>query len=126
MPLSNALRLNAIFTFACAIICLIFPLPVSAMIAMQNSVWIIGLGIMLAAYVPILLYAASRQLRWLVTTIIVLDWGFVLMALAYYAFRNEKIDLPGMAVIMVPAAVVALFALIQMSAISSLKKDAAR
>lgn len=75
--------------------------------------WTIGLGLMLLSYVPVLLFAASRPLAWLARTIILLDWGFVAVAILYSLSNATVIDGTGWLLIGVPTSLVALFAVLQ-------------
>lgn len=113
MNLSTGLRANAAFTMICATTCLAATDWVTAHTALPGRPWTIALGIMLATYVPILLFAAARQMDWLVKTIIALDWGFVAIAAIFLAMSWSKVDATGAALIAVPALSVALFALLQ-------------
>ena len=124
MKLSSTLRLNAGFTASCALICLIASDFIAAQTVIPARFWIIGLGIMLMAFVPMLLLAAVRPAPWLVRTIVILDWGYIVIALAYYALNWRQIDDIGVALIIAPSAIVALFALLQQSRLAALAKEA--
>lgn len=75
--------------------------------------WTIGLGLLLLSYVPMLLFAAARPFAWLAQTIILLDWGFVAVAVLYSLLKATVIDPVGWLLIIVPTSLVALFALVQ-------------
>ncbi len=119
MDLKGALRLNAVFTGSCAVVCL----GATAFVARHTGIppipWVAGLGLMLLSYVPVLLFAASRPFAWLVQTIILLDWGFVATATLYCIFAAPMIDSIGWALIGVPTCLVALFALLQQRCMAS-------
>ena len=110
--LEQALLLNAALTAACATICLVG----AAMVVSHTSIphpWTIGLGLMLLSYVPMLLFAALRPLAWLARKIILLDWGFVAVAILYSLLNATVIDATGWLLIGVPTSLVALFAVLQ-------------
>lgn len=124
MILSTALRGNAVFTALCAAICLGAADWVAAHIGLPSRIWVIGLGIMLASYVPILLIAAARSAVWLAKTIIALDWGFVAIAAVFLATHWTKADAAGTALVIVPTLLVALFAWLQMRGLGAMQREA--
>lgn len=124
MNLSTALRGNAAFTALCAAICLGAADWVAAHICLPSRIWVIGLGIMLASYVPILLIAAARPMVWLAKTIIALDWGFVAIAMVFLATHWTKADAAGTALVIVPTLLVALFAWLQMRGLGAMQREA--
>ena len=124
MILSTALRINATFTALCAAICLGAAEWLSAHIGLPSHIWVIGLGIMLASYVPILLIAAARPAIWLVKTIIALDWGFVAIAAVFLATHWAKVDAAGTALVVVATLLVALFAWLQMRGLGAMQREA--
>jgi len=75
--------------------------------------WLLAIGGMLIAYVPMLLWAAARPSPWLVRTIVLLDWGYVVIAVAFVLIRSPGFDPVGLAIAWGTAAVVALFAFVQ-------------
>jgi len=125
MKLSSALRANAAFTTSCALICLFAADFVAVRTQVPAQLWIIGLGIMLLSFVPLLLLAAARPSAWLVRTIIILDWGYVAIALIYFLLHWRQVDSIGAALILVPPAFVALFALLQQSGLTAISDEAA-
>ena len=124
MILSTALKGNAAFTAPCAAICLGATDWVTVHSGLPSRIWVIGLGVMLASYVPILLIAAARQAFWLVKTIIALDWGFVAIAAVFLATHWAKADAAGTALVIVPTLLVALFAWLQMRGLGAMQREA--
>jgi hypothetical protein len=124
MKLSSTLRANAVFSASCALICLFAADFVIAYTLVPSRFWIIGLGIMLLSFVPMLLLAAARPSAWLVRTIIILDWGYVAIALIYYLLNWRQVDSIGAALILLPSAFVALFALLQQSGLAAIPEQA--
>lgn len=124
MNLSTALRRNAAFTALCAAISLGAADWVAAHSGLPSRIWVIGLGVMLASYVPILLIAAARPAIWLVKTIIALDWGFVAIAAVFLATHWTKADAAGTALVVVPTLLVALFAWLQMRGLGAIQREA--
>lgn len=123
MILSTALKANAAFTATCAGICLVAADSVAAHTALPDSLWASGLGAMLAAYVPMLLFAASRPMLWLVKTIFALDWGFVAIASIFLATRWRQADAVGIALIVVSTTLVGLFAWLQMRGLAEMQRE---
>lgn len=80
--------------------------------------WLLAIGGMLIAYVPMLLWAAVRPLRWLATTIVLLDWGYVAIAVGFVLIRSNGHDAMGLAIALGTSAVVALFAVFQQRELS--------
>ena len=119
MELSTAIRSNAGFTASCALVCLFVSDFVTVHTMVPAPFWIIGLGIMLLTFVPMLLLAAARPAPWLVRIIILLDWGYVVIALGYYALNWRQVDGIGTSLILVPSTFVAVFALLQQSGLAS-------
>ncbi|MEQ1539262.1 MAG: hypothetical protein ABL928_10060 [Sphingorhabdus sp.] len=113
MTLRSALHANAIFTGVCGLVCLLSADFVAAHTAMPDRLWIIGLGVMLLSFVPMLLFASWRPMEWLVRLIILLDWGYVATALAYFLFNLGEVDSIGALLIILTAALVVLFAILQ-------------
>lgn len=126
MNLTSALRGNAAFTAVCAVACLALTGPISSHAAIPDPNWTIGLGSMLALYVLILLFAAARPIRWLVKTIIALDWSYVAIATAFFLTHADRVDGPGMALIIVSTALVALFAWLQMRGLGTIRQEEAQ
>ncbi|MEP1421658.1 MAG: hypothetical protein ABJ205_06680 [Erythrobacter sp.] len=58
-------------------------------------------------------------------TIIVLDWCYVAIALTYFLLHWREVDNLGAAMIAVPPAFVALFALLQQSGLTDISNEAA-
>ena len=79
---------------------------------------------MLLGFVPMLLFAAARPSVWLVRTIILLDWGYIAVALIYFMFHWQQVDSIGAALILLPPAFVALFAFLQQFGLAALPKEA--
>ena len=123
MNLRKALIGNAIFTSICGLSCLLTADLIIAHIGVPDRIWIIGLGILLLSYVPMLLAAAARPLIWLVRTIIVLDWGYVAIASVFLLSNWKQIDSIGFAMIMLSSALVALFALLQQTGLSHMIQE---
>jgi hypothetical protein len=113
MTLRSALCSNAVFTGLCSLICLLCSDFVAAHTAMPDRLWIIGLGAMLLSFVPMLLFASWRPIGWLVRLIILLDWGYVAIASAYFLFNFGKVDAIGTALIVPTIVLVVLFAILQ-------------
>lgn len=113
MNLISALRSNAAFTGACALICLLASGYVARHTAVPDVLWIIALGVMLLAFVPMLLFAAARPIGLLVRLIIALDWGYVAIAIIYLGFNWQKADALGAGMIAFTALVVSVFAIVQ-------------
>ncbi len=113
MNLSTALRANALFTLACSLVCLLAGELVLRHTAIPALIWINGLGILLLSYVPMLLFAASRPHDWLIKTIILLDWGFVVIATIWLLVSWQRADAVGIAIETASTAIVALFAVLQ-------------
>ncbi len=113
MNLSTALRANALFTLACSLVCLLAGELVLRHTAIPALIWITGLGLMLLSYVPMLLFAASRPHDWLVKTIILLDWGFVVIATIWLVLSWQRADAVGIALETVSIVIVGLFAFLQ-------------
>lgn len=126
MNLTSALRGNAAFTAGCAAACLALTGPISSHAAIPDPNWTVGLGAMLALYVPILLFAAARPIRWLVKTIIALDWTYVAIATAFFLTHADRADGPGLALIVVSTALVALFAWLQMRGLRAIRQKGAQ
>jgi hypothetical protein len=126
MNLTNALRGNAVFTAACAFACLALTGPVTSHAAIPDRLWTIGLGVMLALYVPILLFAAARPVAWLVRTIIVLDWGYVAIATGFFLTHFSSADGAGNALMILSTALVALFAWLQMRGLAAMQQEVTR
>jgi hypothetical protein len=121
MNLSTTLRANAAFTAICAGLCLVAADWVAAHTALPAKLWATGLGAMLGAYVPMLLFAARRPMPWLVKTIIALDWGFVAIASLFLATHWTQIDVTGIALITSSTALVGLFAWVQMCKLAAMR-----
>jgi hypothetical protein len=113
MTLSNTLRTNAVFTGICGLICVLATSFVVAHAGVPEMLWIQILGFMLLAYVPTLLFAAWRPARWLVMTIIILDWGYVFLAIVFFLNHWTLADALGTTMVVGSAAFVALFAILQ-------------
>lgn len=126
MNLTSALRGNAAFTADCAAACLALTGPISSHAAIPDPNWTVGLGAMLALFVPILLFAAARPIRWLVKTIIALDWTYVAIATAFLLTHADRADGPGLALIVVSTALVALFAWLQMRGLGTIRQKGAQ
>ncbi len=122
MTLSTALRGNAVFTAICAVICLGAADWVTVHSGLPAPIWAIGLGVMLASYVPILLIAAARPTVWLIKTIIALDLGFVAIASIFLATHWTKADATGIALVIVPSVLVALFAWLQLRGFEAMQR----
>lgn len=75
--------------------------------------WLLAIGGMLIAYVPMLFWAAARPSPWLVRTIVLLDWGYVAIAVAFVLIRSTEFDAVGLAIAWGTSSVVALFAFVQ-------------
>lgn len=113
MMLSTILRVNAVFTGACGLICLLATTFVVAHCAIPERLWVVILGSMLLAYVPTLLLAAWWPKRWLIKTIIVLDWGYVGLAAIFYITHWSKVSSVGALMVIGSAFMVAVFAALQ-------------
>jgi len=120
--LTSALRANAAFTAVCALTCLVLTGPVTSYTAIPDRLWTVGLGLMLALYVPILLFAAARPMVWLVRTIITLDWSYVVIATAFFLIHFDRADGPGIALMIVSISLVALFAWLQMRGLAAMQQ----
>lgn len=119
MKLVSALRGNAAFTAACALLCLALADGVTRHAAIPGPLWTLGLGVMLALYVPVLLFAAARPMVWLVRTIILLDWGYVFIATSFSLTHFDQADSAGNALMIVSTALIALFACLQMRGLAA-------
>lgn len=86
--------------------------------------WLLALGGMLIAFVPMLLWAAASPVRWLVKIIVLLDWGYVAIAVAFVLFRANGFDATGLAIALGTSAVVAFFAIRQQRELSLQKQTA--
>ncbi len=124
MILSTALRGNAAFTAICAGICLVAPDWVALHSGLPGRLWAMGLGGMLALFVPMLVFASTRPLAWLVKTIIALDWGYVAIATAFLLTHLGEADAIGLVLIIVSIAVVAVFARLQMRGLAAMRGEA--
>jgi len=113
MNLPAALRTNALFTLTCSLVCLLAGEILLRHTGIPSQIWITGLGLMLLSYVPMLLFAASHPDDWLVRTIILLDWGFVVIATIWLLFSWQRADAVGIALETGSTAIVALFAVLQ-------------
>lgn len=118
MNLATSFRVNAFFTLMCGLICLLAGGVVLRHTGIPAQIWISGLGLMLLSYVPVLLFAALHPHDWLVRTIILLDWGFVIIASIWLVFSWQRSDAVGIALATVPTALVALFAILQQRGLS--------
>lgn len=118
MTLSNTLRINAVFTGICGLICVFATSFIVTHAGVPDVLWVQILGLMLLAYVPTLLLAAWMPARWLVTTIIVLDWGYVLLAMVFLVSHWKLADALGATIVIGSAAFVALFAVLQQRGLS--------
>ena len=123
MTLSTALRAHTVFTAICAVICLGAADWVTVHSGLPGRIWAIGLGVMLAFYVPILLIAAARPSIWLVKTIIALDLGFVVIVSIFLATHWTKADAKGIALMIVPLSLVALFAWLQLRGLEAMQRE---
>jgi hypothetical protein len=124
MDLPTALRANAAFTGTCGAACLTATAFVTAHAAVPDRLWTLGLGAMLLAYVPMLLFAAARPDAWLVRTIIALDWGYVAIATAFFVRRWQQMDGLGLALVVSTTLLVALFAIIQQRGLTAVSREA--
>ncbi|MDZ4315226.1 MAG: hypothetical protein U0989_10750 [Azonexus sp.] len=120
MKLSTALRGNAAFTAICAGICIAAPDWVTVHSALPGRIWALGLGAMLALFVPMLLFASTRPSAWLVKTIIALDWAYVMIATAFLLTHLDEADAIGIALMIVTIAVVSVFARLQMRGLAAM------
>ncbi|MEQ1548979.1 MAG: hypothetical protein ABL918_10095 [Chakrabartia sp.] len=123
MNLRKALIGNAIFTSICGLSCLLTADLILAHIAVPDRIWIIGLGMLLLSYVPMLLVAAARPLIWLVRVIILLDWGYVAIVSVFLMSNWKQIDIIGFAMILPSTTLVALFALLQQTGLSHMIQE---
>ena len=124
MPLSPTLRINAVFTGACGLVCLFTPDFVTLRAGVPDRIWVLALGIVLLAYVPILLFAAWQPMAWLVKAIIALDWAYVLIAATFLASHWAQADGVGVMLVAGSTAFVALFAALQQRGLSqALRKE---
>ena len=112
MKLQHALLLNAAITASCAAVSLVSPAIVSDHVA-AGQYWVVGLGLVLLLYVPILLFVAARPVTWMARGIILLDWAFVALVALYALWRANGIDPLGWVLIAVPTGLVALVAILQ-------------
>jgi len=112
LELKHALLLNAGLTASCAVTCLTATDIVVNHTAIPR-LWVLGLGLMLLTYVPMLLFTASSPFAWLVRTTILLDWGFVAVAILYSVLSTTMIDPIGWLLVGTPTVLVALFAILQ-------------
>lgn len=126
MTLSHTLRANAVFTATCAIACLVWTQTIAQRSALPNEIWVLVLGVMLASYVPILLFAAARPLTWLVKAIIAADWAYVAIASAVLFTRLGQADAAGVAMMAISTGFVALFAILQMRGLPTMPAGAGR
>lgn len=118
MNLSTILRTNAIFTGICGLVCVFATSFVAIHAGVPELLWIQVLGFLLLAYVPTLLFAAWRPMRWLVITIIILDWGYVFIAVVFFLNHWTLADELGAIMVIGSTALVALFAVLQQRALS--------
>jgi hypothetical protein len=119
MMLSIILHVNAAFTGACGLICLLATTFVVTHCGILERFWVVVLGSMLLAYVPTLLLAAWRPTRWLIKTIIVLDWGYVGLAAIFCIIHWSKVSSVGAFMVIGSAFMVAVFAALQQKYTSS-------
>ncbi len=126
MNLSQSLRYNAVFTALCGFACVIAPSTIAAHTALPDRLWVIGIGIMLLLYVPILLFAAARPMVWLVRTIIILDWSYVLIATTFFVFRWREMDMTGTLLVLISTILVATFAYLQQKGLAKFRKLASQ
>lgn len=122
MRLSSALLGNAAFTAVCAGISIGGAVWLSAQTPLPDHIWSIGLGCLLASYVPVLVFAARWPAGWLVKTIIALDWTYVAIASGFLIAQWSHFQPSGIALTLGSTAGVALFAVIQMRAYSAESK----
>lgn len=123
MSLSASLFANALFSLVCSLICLLAGGFVQHHTGIPSQIWISGLGLMLLAYVPILLFAALHPHDWLVRTIILLDWGFVIIASIWLVFSWQSADAWGIALAIIPTTLVGLLAILQQRGLSRQIED---
>jgi predicted membrane channel-forming protein YqfA (hemolysin III family) len=123
MNLITALCVNAAFTALCSAICLGSTDLVAAHISAPDRLWILALGAMLLTYVPILLFAAAQPRPWLVKTIIVLDWAFVAISTIYIILQWEKMAGLGLALFILVALLVAMFAIFQRRGLAAAARE---
>jgi len=97
---------------------------VAAHTALPSGIWATSLGLMLASYVPFLVFVALRPVTWLVRTIIALDWGYVCIATAYLITHWQQADATGLGLISLSTSLVALFAWLQMLGLAATRRDA--
>ncbi len=124
MNLINILRGNAVFTALCAATCLAGADWLVERTALPNPFWAIGLGVMLASFVPMLLLAAAWPKIWLVKAIIALDWAYVIIATLFFSIYWSAADAIGLGLILVSTSLVAMFALLQIRGLSEMKRGA--
>ena len=113
MNLLTSLRANALFTLTCSLACFLAGGMIIRHTGIPTQIWITGLGLMLLSYAPMLLFAASRPYDWLVRIIILLDWGFVVIATIWLVCSLERADIVGIVLETVSIALVAVFAILQ-------------
>lgn len=124
MPLSTALRLNAVFTGVCGLVCLLVTDFVTLRTGVSDRFWVLVLGFMLLAYVPTLLFAAWQPRAWLVKSIIALDWTYVIVAAIFFMTHWTQADGLGVTMIAGSTALVALFAVFaQRGLLQTLRKE---
>lgn len=126
MDLPAAFRANAAFTGACGTACFTATNFVTAHAAVPDRLWTLGLGAMLLAYVPMLLFAAARPEAWLVKTIIALDWGYVSITTGFFILHWQQMDSLGLALVVSTTLLVALFAGLQQKGHAILTREAER
>jgi amino acid transporter len=91
--------------------------------AAPDKLWIFGLGLMLMAFVPMLLLAAARPSSWLVKIIIALDWGYVVIATVCIFLHGHNMTAYGLYSAILSALLVALFAVLQQRALTAKARE---
>jgi len=112
------------FTLLCGLGCLAAGGVITRHTGVPSQTWITALGLMLIAYVPVLLFTSVRPYRWLVMTIITFDWLYVAIVSAWLVLNGQRADLLGVTLAVVSTSLVAMFAVLQQHGLTPQNSDA--
>ena len=110
--------LNSGFTAICSMSCLLASNIIAHHTALPDPKWVMILGGLLLSFVPMLLFGAWKPYKWLIRLIILLDWGYVLLVVAFLIVLGPKSDFVGLTLAIVTALFVGMFATLQQKALN--------